>query len=449
MPGDLRAHLAAIGRDLPELPQPPRLPGELSVQRVVTGHRSACRLDQRLGSPIGCLEVDAAGGLAIAGTDSAFDNTFLVRLVDGSVERRLAVPGRWVHQVAFAAQPNQFWTAMASAGRLYAYDLAGQALDDREAATPVSTCTFTHFHHHPPYVADAPYVLVDHRRGLTLLNLAPGRIVCQDRERRILWSTDYREPGDDGSFTTLRDLALSDDGATLACAFSRVTPLSTSHNGATFAGCRVDDRCDIRVLSAETGEPMGRFGQQLEAKQLTPVSGIQGMARLALSPDGHTLALSLGRVTLFTDRQGKELGRVQCRSAFENYRAEFSPDGQRVALWPIEGQAETRGSPVSSHALVLYRMTDGEVTEWAASESVCDLDWLSDSTSMAISRWDGSLTRLALDGSVIWTTDLVLGAKLKVLSDGRILAGTAAGRLALVSPQGKQLWTTNLHHHLR
>lgn len=435
MPQDVKRWRRRSGKTVPSLPTPREQRGRLRARDVRLGQAVEPGLAQRIGNPIWAMDVSDDGKLVAVGTDSAFENVFLIEADSGEIKKSIAAPGRWVHQVALAPEDKKLWVGVSSEGQILSFDLEGKRQSRTEAAIPVVLTSWTHFHHVMPFGADAPYFLRDKINDRMIFNLSPGKLICLAKDGDELWTIDYRSA--EGKVHTLTAMVLSADGNTLAYTTRQVEQKTHEYDGYVFKGDEPGEQCTVHVVDTATGQEKAGFACE--------ASRWPGNAeRLAVSPDGSVLVAPGKGKTLFVDRQGKKLGEIGAPSRYENYLAKFSPDGKKAALWPLEGISSGAYPYRASHLLVLRDMVDGSGKTFGAAESVCDVDWTADGKYLMVSRWDGTLTKMTPAGEAVWTRHVVLGAKVKVLPDGRVLAGTAAGRLFMFDERGKQLWKTAL-----
>ena len=279
-----------------------------------------------------------------------------------------------------------------------------------------------------------------------IFNLDPGKLVCQNKDSQELWAIDYGKPREGAlERNTLTGMVLSKDGKILVYTTRLVLLHNYEKDGYKFVNnLTTGEICTVHVVDVIAGQEIGQFSRKIFRSYI-----IGNAERLTISPDGSVIGLTAGDKTntIFLDRQGKILGSEPSPSHWETLLVSFSPNGEKAVLWPIQGQKGAKGHRVSflpTHPLIVRSIRDGHRKIYHGKESVCDVKWTLDGKYLIVSRWDGSLTRMTPEGQVQWQKDIVLGAKLEVFSDGRILAGTASGRLMMFDSEGKLLWKMKL-----
>lgn len=448
LPSDVKSYWKKVGRDMPqELAGPPAMKGKPSAKGTALSRADVPHFHKKIGVPIWTISLSADGKTIAAGTDSQFENLYLLDAESGRINTRADTPGRWIHKAAFVPAGGRTLASVAFPGLIVAYDASGKKVWEQQAAIPLHGKYGGHGGGSKP--ADPAYFHVHPSGEKVFYSEKPGVLVCRDtKTNKTLWKHEYNKPVKGEPITYPVTFAMSPDGAFLALATRRADLVKYKRRGWDVEFVKVqpaDNLVTVRIINAADGKEVSSFTRE----KVTDV-------RLALAPGGKSVLLSYAfkhhgpygwrTGTWVVDREGKVTDKIltHVRQA-EQWTGAFSPDGTKLVLWPLQSPyVNTQGALVPSCSLQIRDIASKEAVVLKTDESVADAAWTPDGRHLVYSRWDGYIYYADAAGKTIWKQSVGSGARVALGADGSVYAGTGAGWVCKFSSQGNRLWEKKL-----
>ena len=434
LPADLKRSWRRAGRDMPqEFAGPPLAGGKLRTKGTTHSRADEFHFERKIGVPIWSISLSEDGSTLAVGTDSQFENLFLLDTDSGEIKMRTDTPGRWIHRAAVSNKAGRLFASVASTGQIVAYDSSEKKLWERAAGIPPQGFPAAHSAKTPP---DPAYFYLDPSGQRAFFNEKAGAIVCRDlKTGKSLWQWQYNSTKEKAPITYPTVFAISPDAKFLAVATRQVTREDFTYRGGG-EGTRYNPEntlLTVQVLEAGTGKVVASFNKDKVHEE-----------RLAIAPGGKHLLLAGERFTDLLDLTGKRLDRMDAgQRGSEHFIGRFSADGNKLVCWPQQHHRGFRRE-LASRKLIIKDIPAKSTRTLVGDESVADAAWMPGDSRIVCSRWDGYVCVMDAAGNAIWKRFVGSGARVIAGADGSVFAGAANGWLYRFDSTGKKLWEKKL-----
>lgn len=417
-----------------------------------------------MGRCVWCLDIH--GGEIAAGTDADDANVFLVR--DGRIAGKWWAGARWVHQIGLADGAQRVVVATTEDAHTRCFDRKGKVIWKSFARVLWDTGMNRYAAREWDYFA----LSADRRR--VFVNEAPSSVVCRRAgDGAKVWEYNC-DPGTPNLTAFPIRLAASPTRDELAVVVqtnlldkAKLTPAQWEK-----VGLRV-----VR-LNGTTGKVLAEWSWESKPADFKDVkfsdtpgaNWIPGKvsprypSRLTywrryptqvsyISIDSDHEAILLGHCPpsiLLFDLEGhpqKGFGSVAVGTRPVWLRP--AQGGLKFAAWGAQSQRykwAVTGFGRENYDLAVFTIGARKTTFVRGAESVSDVAFGKEPERIYVGRWDGAVAAYDGEGKELWRQAIGAGARLAVNEAGDVLAGTSAGELVCMKPDGAVRWRVPLSY---